>query len=205
MSDRSVVYLKDLATGEPVEAALIDGVNLQEVELAEQSWKPHIEAAVAQLLRNKVPSEKWPQHLHWNWITKYKRTANFLAYRWLGLERDDNMQGLMMLDTATSRGRIEEQSGKPLVYIHYLATAPWNSPEIVQYPKYGWIGRVFIAAAIQISESEGFKGRIGLHALPQADTYYSEICGMTDLGKDPTKANLKYFEMTPTQAAKFSE
>ncbi len=204
MSDRSDVYLKDLATGEPVEATLIDGVSLQQVELAEQSWKRDIEATVAQLLRMKVPRDRWPQHLHWNWMTKYNRTSKLLAFRWLALECNESMQGLMMLDTATSLARIQEQSGKPLVYIHDLATAPWNSPEIVQFPKYGWIGRVFIAAAIQISEQEGFKGRLGLHALPQADTYYSEVCGMTDLGKDPTKANLKYFEMTPAQAAKFS-
>jgi len=147
MSDRSNVYLKDLATGLPVEAVLIDGVSIRQVELAEVSWKPHIHAAQKQLVHDKVPQELWPQHLHWDWRRKHKKTARLLACRWLGIECDQLMQGLTLLDTATT-GRIPEQSGKPLAYVHYVATAPWNSPELTNSPKYGWIGRVFIAAAV---------------------------------------------------------
>jgi hypothetical protein len=41
--------------------------------------------------------------------------------------------------------------------------------------------------------------------LPQADSFYAIKCGMTDLGKDANKQGLRYFEMTPVQAAAFLE
>lgn len=205
MRDRTDIYLNELSTGKPVEAVLVDGVTIREVSLAEVSWKPHIEAKENQLVKDKVPREKWPQHLHWDWTRKHKKTSRLLAYRWLGIELEEKMQGLMLLDTVTTVGRLPEQVGKPLVYVHYLATAPWNSTELTSTPQYGWIGRVFVSAAIQVSQAEGFKGRLGLHALPQAESYYAEICGMTELGQDPSRENLRYFEMTAAQAAKFLE
>jgi hypothetical protein len=55
-----------------------------------------------------------------------------------------------------------------------------------------------------LSEEEGFKGRIGLHSLPQADEFY-RLRGMTDLGTDQTNQNLRYFEMTAEQARAFLE
>jgi hypothetical protein len=61
MSDHTNIYLKDLATGQPVQFVLIDGVGIREVVLTEVSWKPHIEAKEKQLLHDKVPREKWPQ------------------------------------------------------------------------------------------------------------------------------------------------
>ena len=63
-----------------------------------------------------------------------------------------------------------------------------------------------MTAAITISLGEGFKGRIGLHSLPQADRFYRETCGMSDLGPDANyTGNLRYFEMTPDQASRFIE
>ncbi len=43
----------------------------------------------------------------------------------------------------------------------------------------------------------------GLHSLPQANGFYANTCGMTDLGPDPGYDNLRYFEMTPEQAQVF--
>lgn len=63
---------------------------------------------------------------------------------------------------------------------------------------------MLLTAAIALSYEEGFKGRIGLHSLPQADAFYRRI-GMTDLGPDPACQNLRYFEMTVEQARAFFE
>ena len=76
-------------------------------------------------------------------------------------------------------------------------------PSLVNTPRHGLVGRVLIATAVQLSQEEGFKGGVGLHALPQAETFYARQCGMTDLGKDMRKEGLRYFEMTPEQAADF--
>ena len=49
----------------------------------------------------------------------------------------------------------------------------------------------------------GSDARVGLHSLPQADGFYTNTCGMTDLGTDPEHEGLRYFEMTPEQARAF--
>lgn len=56
-----------------------------------------------------------------------------------------------------------------------------------------------------MSVDEGNRGRIGLHLLPQADIFYREKCGMTDLGPDTSyrPRPLRYFDMTEAQAAAF--
>ena len=69
-------------------------------------------------------------------------------------------------------------------------------------PRFGLVGKVFLAGAIQLSRDTGFRGRVGLHSLPQADPFYHS-CGMTDLDIDPAVENLRYFEMTPAQAQAF--
>ncbi len=62
-------------------------------------------------------------------------------------------------------------------------------------PRLRGVGSALITAAVALSDDEGFKGRLGLHSLPQADAFYRKI-GMTDLGQDTAYQNLRYFEMT---------
>ncbi|MDE2362149.1 MAG: hypothetical protein KGM42_05675 [Hyphomicrobiales bacterium] len=69
------------------------------------------------------------------------------------------------------------------------------------------ISRVALAlltGAVARSREAGFKGRLGLHSLPQADSFYRRI-GMIDLGLDSAYQNLRYFEMTIEQARAFFE
>ncbi len=54
-------------------------------------------------------------------------------------------------------------------------------------------------------EASKEKGRIGLHSLPQANSFYAYVCGMTDLGQDATYENLRYFELEPERARNFIE
>ena len=109
----------------------------------------------------------------------------------------------MLLDTVRGRCQIDEQKGKNLVYIDYVENAPWNRPELGTPPRFKGIGSILVGAAIRLSHAEEFKGRLGLHSLPQADDFYARTCGMTDLGPDSDKQNLRYFEMTSAQADAF--
>jgi len=84
----------------------------------------------------------------------------------------------------------------------YLATAPWNLRALIGHPRYAGVGFVFLHAAIQMSIDNGFKGRIGLHSLPQAEAFY-EKHGFLCLGADPEKEGLKYYELTPQAAHEF--
>ena len=60
-----------------------------------------------------------------------------------------------------------------------------------------------VEMGIRWSHQLGFKGRIGLHSLPQAEAFYRVRCRMTDLGLDTGCYNLCYFEMTEAQSNTF--
>jgi len=193
----------DRLSGELVEAWLIDGVSRDEVESAEAAWSPVVARKVEELKRAGVSPEHWPEHSHWDWRIKHQAVAGLIAYRMFGLECLGQIQGFMLVQAAGHWCRLPIQAGKDLVYIDFVASAPWNSPSVVAQPMFGLVGTIFLATAIQLSRSEGFKGRIGLHSLPQAEQFYTDRCGMTDLGMDPKKENLRYFEMTPDRASAF--
>ncbi len=203
MSNESPVHLLERKTGILVEAHLIDGLSREDVEKAEADWKPFLDEHVKRMEEAGVPKNQLPQHRHWNWREKYDATEEYLAYRMFGLECRSQMQGLMLALTAGKNSQVASQRGKPLVYIHFLAAAPWNLVSIVSEPRFSLVGSVLVAAAIHLSMEEEFQGRIGLHSLPQADNWYRKTCGMTDLGPDQTVQNLRYFEMTPEQASEF--
>jgi hypothetical protein len=203
MSDTSLVYLTDRKSGKLVEANLIDGLTREDVEKAEADWKPFLDEQVKRMEKTGVPKHQWPQHRHWSWREKYDATEEYLAYRMFGLECQSQMQGLMLALTAGKNSQIASHKGKPLVYVHFLAAAPWNLASIVAEPRFSLVGSILVAAAIHLSMEEEFQGRIGLHSLPQSDDWYRKTCGMTDLGPDQTVQNLRYFEMTPEQASEF--
>jgi hypothetical protein len=99
---------------------------------------------------------------------------------------------------------LPEQQGKDLVYIEFLENAPWNRSELLFRPtKFRGVGTLLMVAAIQLSIEQGFKGRVGLHALPQSEEWYRQKCGMTDMGTDQRVQGLRYFEMTALQATAF--
>ena len=55
-------------------------------------------------------------------------------------------QGLMMVDLDGHRCRLMQQRGGAVVYIEYLATAPWNSPLFTPKPRYTLVGTVWFKA-----------------------------------------------------------
>jgi hypothetical protein len=172
MSERSKVLLWDRTSRRSIDAILIDGVSKAEVEAAQSEW--------ANLLRSGKQ-----EHAHWNWTQKHELAEQApLAYRMFGVEVDDQMQGLMLVLTAGKFCKEDSQRSKPLIYVDYLATAPWNSADVVEEPKYAGVGKILIRTAIQLSIEEELGGRIGLHSLPQAESFYRNNCSMTDLGPD---------------------
>jgi hypothetical protein len=195
--NESQVYLQKSETYEFVEASLFDKVTDEHLALWDTSWAPAMRAH-----RSKIPISDTPEDSHWNW--KHKATAwrKLLGYQSYALVCQGELQGLMLTDDITS-ARLAVQFGKPLVYVQFVATAPWNRPEIQNPPKYRGVGRVFILAAIQASLDEGYKGRVGLHSLPKAEEFYRDKCGFTILGPDSSHQNLTYYEMTETQADNF--
>ncbi|MFM7165294.1 MAG: GNAT family N-acetyltransferase [Planctomycetaceae bacterium] len=186
----SRTFLREGATGGLVAADLYDAILPRHLDQHERSWKPIIAA-------------QQEQHGHWDWRDKLAGYSGQLSYQSFSLECGGMVQGLMIVNTM-KRCRMSSQANKHLVYVEYLEAAPWNRPLNPAGPTYKGVGKVLMAAAIQLSIDEGNLGRIGLHSLPQADAFYSR-CGMTDMGPDTNypKFPLRYFEMTETQASSF--
>lgn len=198
--DLSKVWLVDNQTGMAVEAVLHDGITEAHLTDIEESWMPALRDGLHRL---RVAGRTRPQSSHWRWREKVEHLRGLLAYRGFAIEHGGHTQGLMLVKT-TEACRLSSQRGKPLVYVDYLETAPWNQRELVEKPRFGGIGSVMLAAAVALSREEGFAGRIGLHSLPQSVKFY-EKCGMTRLEADLAKQGLPYFEMVPEQAAAFLE
>ena len=191
-----MVYLKESATGKLVEAELYDEVSDTHLAMWDSTWVPAMRAHRA---RTQTAS---PEDHHWDWRRKANAWRPMLGYRSFAVVCKCELQGMMLASDFQS-ARLASQFGKPLVYVEYVATAPWNRPEVQKPPRYVGAGGVLVDAAIQLSLDSHFHGRIGLHSLPQAEDFYRRKCGMTELGQDFSHENLMYFEMTEEQAKEF--
>jgi hypothetical protein len=198
------VYLERVADENLVEAELLDEITDHHLNLWQTTWKPAMVDAVARLERAGVPKSYWPQDMLWDWSRKTAYARSYIGMRSFCIVCNGYLQGMMQVD-CTREARLAGQAGKPIVYVDFLSTAPWNRKELIQPHKFRGVGRVLILAAIQLSADEEFQGRIGLHSLPQADAFYADKCGMTPLGRDARYENLTYFEMTSSQAKDFMQ
>lgn len=187
----SDIYLKEVSSGTLVRAELYDSIQQRHLDHHNQLWKP-------------VTTKLNEQQGHWDWQKKWTHFSKQLSFQSFAIECNGETQGLMIVNTIM-RCQIRQQANKHLVYVEYLEVAPWNRQSVTSAPRFKLVGTVMIAAAIQLSLDEGNQGRIGLHSLPQADTFYRGQCGMTDLGQDASKQNLFYFEMTEAQASHYMQ
>lgn len=195
----SSVYLREVATGKMVEAELFDEVSDAHLEMWEKTWKPIMKAHCVE----RVLSDK-PEDSHWDWRRKSTAWRPLLGFHSFAITCHDELQGLMLVSDIRS-ARLASQFGKPLVYVEFISTAPWNRSEVQKPLRYRGVGGIFIDAAIQLSLDSGFCGRIGLHSLPQAIDFYKKGCGMSELGIDYAHEKLMYFEMTEQQAESFRQ
>ncbi len=197
------IYLLDARTGKATKATLSSGIGKPQLDDWENHWLPALWRGMLEQKRLNAPIKDWWQESQrWDWKDKTARIQGLIAYQAFHVACDGRTQGMMQVDL-TKTANQNEQKGKPLVYVKYLETAPWNRSSLYKPPYYHGVGTALIAAAITLSISEGYKGRIGLHALPQAEDFYANKCGMTDLGVDPSVEGLRYFEMTEEQAQSF--
>ena len=185
-------------------AQLLEGIAEQQLSDWESAWQPVLAHAITKLWANRVAAELFPQSAHWNWRAKVRDVNVLLAKQGFSIVCDGMTQGMMIVDTISHHCQLPSQRYKSLVYVEYLENAPWNRSELLfSPPRYRGIGSILMRTAIEFSLEQGFKGRIGLHALPQADRFYRDTCGMTDCGEDRHYDDLRYFEMTTEQAVRF--
>ena len=201
MSERSPILLVDAVTRNPVDAVLVDSVSDDALRAADQAWVSiRYQAAIDATRRG----EQHAPHTHWHWQNKAGPARN--SRRILGVECNDEMQALIAL-CLDRNCRLPEQVGQPLVYVDYIETAPWNLKRYTEQPRFRGCGPHLIRAAVGLSLSRGWEGRLGLHALEEDDTlrFYRQVCGMTEMPPDASYYSLRYFEMTVAQAKAFQE
>jgi hypothetical protein len=195
------IFLRRNATGEVVQATLHERIDGAYARLVDYAWLTFLHAAEAEAKASGKPFVEL-DHAHWAWEAKVSQSAKLLSCPTFAIECDGETQGLMLVKTDGHFASLPAEKDKPLVYITYLATAPWNLPGVVGQPRFSGVGTVMLAAAVQMSIEAEFKGRVGLHSLPQAESFY-ECHGLVNLGIDPEKENLKHYELSPQVAADF--
>jgi hypothetical protein len=197
---QEAVAIIDRATGNPVSAVLHKELDELEIIDVETVWSPERLRGLRELRQKGVAANSLPQHVHWNWALKAVQTSGMLAYRSFGIEYDGKMQGLMIVCLAGKNARLDPDKGKPLVYVEFIETAPWNAKEFTSAPIYKGIGVRLIQAAARLSIDERFAGRVGLHSLAQSKPFYTTTCEMTAFGPDVNYSNLEYFELPAAKA-----
>ena len=197
------VHLFNVARDEPETAELWHAITEQQLADWEGEWVPELFKAIQRLRRGGIERRHWPQSRYWDWRRKATVLQGMLANPGFGIVCDGLTQGMMIVDIVKHRGRLDDQRGQHLVYVEFVENAPWNRAELFNPPRYRGVGSILIRAAVALSEELEFHGRIGLHSLPQANGFYANTCGMTDLGADRDHEGLRYFEMTTDQARAF--
>jgi hypothetical protein len=192
------VQLWDRKNNTTISAEVLPAMTPEQLVHTEGRWQKLRVRARKRRRRVGVPV---PEHDRWNWDEK-SHDLKFTAYRCLGIRYDDEAQGLMMISVLAVQGRAKAYIGKPVLYIKYIESAPWNLKAYAgEEARFGGVGVSLIRAAIAVSVEEEFRGRIALHSLPQSEAFYTKF--MEDLGIDPNMERLRYFEMTEEQAHKF--
>lgn len=201
MSEAYPLLLRKNDSGQLVDATLRVRIDRTYARLVDDAWLTFLAATQAKA-KTEGKSVAHLEHGHWKWEAKVADSARLLSCPTLAVECEGETQGLMLLKTDGHFAELPAEKGRPLVYVTYLATAPWNLSAVVKRPRFSGIGTVMLSAAVQFSLDAEFKGRIGLHSLPQAEGFY-ECHGLQSLGVDPDKEDLKYYELSPEAAAKF--
>lgn len=196
-AETSVIYLQEIVTGNPIQAELRDAIETANLIDWQTHWLPALFA-----IMQSIPPTQWPQSWHWNWRQKVLNIQGLLGNKGASVTCQGVTQGLMLVDL-TRAARLPDAVGKPMVYVDYLEVAPWNWSGFSQSQRYKGVGLALMTDAVMLSDVEGFKGRLGLHSLPQSEKFYRDRCKMTDLGPDAAYGNLRYFEMNAEQAQAF--
>ena len=140
-------------------------------------------------------SEAQQPDMDWNWAYKLRLATGDPRFEAYVVERDQLAHGVILLETQWHRSQLDSPINRrsQLVYVEYLAAAPWNRRRIEDPPFFAGTGRALMMFARQRSVALGYGGRVGLHSLPEAEGFYQKMM-MPDYGADPDKDGLVYFE-----------
>ena len=168
-----------------VDAVLIKEPPADEMANAKAHWDNWLSYAGGFYQHYAIKPHAAVPHGHWPWGDYALHAAKSGgAAETYTVVCDDMTQAMMVLTVAGWDCRLPTQKGFAGVYLDLIGTAPWNTRSAVPVPRYTGVGSALMARAVMVSKEMGMKGRLGLHALPGASTWYTQI-GMVSLGPDP--------------------
>lgn len=133
----------------------------------------------------------------WDWHREVEIGRTLDGRLCVAAAADDRLEGLMSLSIDDSR----MEPGRSLVYVEYIAVAPWNRREFGAKAKIRGVGKTLLRAAVRISVDLELEGRIGLHSKPASEAFYREKLKLVDLGPEVVDdGEWVYFEATPEVA-----
>jgi len=187
------------------EGLLWADLGVPDIIAAQRQWDPKKLDITEELVRLSLVKGSVVEHFHWDWVRKvlyYQDPKHGHDVTTLGIQVADQWQGLSMAEPTPGLSRLG-QAGQPIVYIHYLESAPWNLtvPEIGQEPEYSGIGTTLVVTCARLSFAKGYGGRVGLHSLPRALSFYQRL-GFQNLGPeaDGRLKDLCYLELSEEAA-----
>ena len=201
------------APGLPEPAKIYVGFDERHMRDQEMLWKPLLTGAFDQVVADcreangQINEQKFYGEVarlgigdvRWDWRKIHRDYHLDPGTIFIAIECAGRTQGLMYLECEIHATRLLPK-GEQLIYIDRVAVAPWNRVPLSAAQEYRGVGRLLVGLAINVSLEKKYDGRIGLHSLHGAQSFYRTKCGMTDLGTDAMKEGLNYFEMSETQA-----
>jgi len=201
--------------GKPFTIDVVEGIDDVHLNYIEKHWRPLIErqykTALLQyfLLPQASQTEKAFREIlgklgipdrHWDWRRKCAVApgSNRKAY---ALLNGGHVEAVMML--LFGRSSRAGTESLPLIYVDFLAAAPWNRSAIQRPERFRGMGKMMLGTAVEVSRMNKLDGRCGLHSLASAEGFYRRI-GMQDFGIDSSYYDMTYFEFDAHSAMAFT-
>lgn len=187
------VHLYDRFTQAAVSADIVSMTECH-FQLANSSWATSFQ----QRYRTQKNDDDF-----WMWNASIDHLGSVIhryRMRSFALIVDEKILGVLFLQTETQLSRL--QCHCPLVYVRYVATAPWNRPDKCEPGRLRGVGTALMAWATEVSRESGCGGRLGLHSLQTSDAFYLRL-GFRNLGLDAAHRGMRYFELSEPSDARF--
>jgi hypothetical protein len=179
----TTVWIYDNREQRYVEARL-ETLSDAHIDQANRTWVPEFH-------RRRQLRVSDQDFLVWDWPSKEKYLLAKNTIRDYVVSRDDRLEGIIILQEPEP-SRLEPFA--KVLYVRYVATAPWNRPCGSTSGQHRFVGTVLLNQGIRESVMLECEGRLGLHSLSNSDTYYRKL-GFRELGPDPGNRGLTYFEL----------
>lgn len=176
------VWLKDNVNNRYVLAKLI-GFERRHIDMWHNQWKDHLSDPAAR----------------WDWGEIFSSMLIDTTKKGFCIEYQNRLQGILVVTYKDMTNR----DGKPIVFVEYIATAPWNRPDNILTKNKGHfslIGSYLLKCAVELSQTLGYEGRIALESEPEAKEFYERM-GMENKGA--IDAEYPYFEFSKNNALAF--